>query len=481
MANMELITSVTVGAGGASSVTLPATGTIPQTYTDLKIVASTRQSGSAEGNQLGIRFNGSSVAEYSRIVVYGDGATVSTAGGSSETFARIAFAESSTYTANTFNNIEIYIPNYASNNFKSFSTNAVSENNATSVYAQALYAGLWSNTSAITSITLSEYSGSGTNFVEGSTFYLYGISNVTSGSKATGGVVSSDGTYNYHAFYQTGIFTPTVAISNADILVIAGGGGGGGVGQTPGGGGGGAGGVRVFSSQSLTTTAYTCLVGAGGAGGAGNNAGVPASGGNSSFSGSGFSTISATGGGRGGQYSTVTAGASGGSGGGGTIGGAAGSGNAGGYSPVEGFAGGAGSTDQAGAGGGGAGAVGTSGSVALSVAGAGGIGVTSSLLNAIGAATLTGQPYQGNYYYGGGGGGGGGYYYIYFGGAGGIGGGVAGTGGSAGGFTLTPDPAMLSTGGGGGGAGADLDGGGGYPSTPGGRGGSGLIVIRYAI
>ena len=53
--NMTLITSVTVGSGGAASVTLPATGTIPATYTDLKIVASTRQSGNADGNQMGIR------------------------------------------------------------------------------------------------------------------------------------------------------------------------------------------------------------------------------------------------------------------------------------------------------------------------------------------------------------------------------------------------------------------------------------------
>ena len=470
--NMTLITSVTVGSGGAASVTLPATGTIPATYTDLQVLVSTRGATGGVGYNL-IQFN-SSTSNFSTKEVQGNGSGTSS---NSDTTGRAGAYVGSTDTASTFSNNLIYIPNYTSSNYKSFSVDSVTENNATTAYA-TLIAGLWSNTAAITSITFTT-SGS-VNFAEGSTFYLYGISNVTSGSKATGGVVSSDGTYNYHAFYQSGIFTPTVAISNADILVLAGGGGGGGAAQTPGGGGG-AGGIRVFTSQSLTTTAYTCLVGAGGAGGAASNAGVPGSGGNSSFSGSAFSTISATGGGRGGQYSTVTAGASGGSGGGGTIGGAAGSGNSGGYTPVEGFAGGAGTTDQAGAGGGGAGAVGTSGSVALSVAGAGGIGVTSSLLNAIGAATLTGQPYQGNYYYGGGGGGGGGYYYIYGGGAGGIGGGTAGTGGSAGGTTNTPDPAMLSTGGGGGGGGADLDGGGGYPLTVGGQGGSGLIVIRYAI
>jgi len=38
MPNMELITSVTVGSGGAASVTLPATGTIPQTLLILQFM-----------------------------------------------------------------------------------------------------------------------------------------------------------------------------------------------------------------------------------------------------------------------------------------------------------------------------------------------------------------------------------------------------------------------------------------------------------
>jgi hypothetical protein len=63
MANMELITSVTVGAGGAASVTLPATGTIPATYTDLKVVAYSRssQAGTLASIAVGaaLTFNGS--------------------------------------------------------------------------------------------------------------------------------------------------------------------------------------------------------------------------------------------------------------------------------------------------------------------------------------------------------------------------------------------------------------------------------------
>ena len=174
MANtFELIASSTVGSGGAADITFSS---IPSTYTDLVVKLSTRQDGSAIGYQFGIRFNGSS-SGYSRRLIYGDGIAANSGSGSSETFSRVAFTQSSTYTANTFNNVEIYIPNYAGSSYKSFSTDGVSEGNATQIYSAGLYAGLWSDTAAITSLTVSEYSGSGTNFAQYTTAYLYGVKN----------------------------------------------------------------------------------------------------------------------------------------------------------------------------------------------------------------------------------------------------------------------------------------------------------------
>ena len=93
----ELISSTVVGAGGAADITFSS---IPSTYTDLIVKLSTRQDGSAIGYQFGIRFNGST-SGYSRRLTYGDGLAANTAGASSETFARVAFTQSSTYTANT--------------------------------------------------------------------------------------------------------------------------------------------------------------------------------------------------------------------------------------------------------------------------------------------------------------------------------------------------------------------------------------------
>ena len=219
--NMTLITSVTVGSGGAASVTLPATGTIPQTYTDLKVVISSRNTDIY--NEIHFRFNGDTGNNYSGRNIYGNGSTaVSSFSSSISSLQNLTVESVSGQTASTFGNTELYIPNYTSSNYKSISADGVQENNAPSAQAM-LGAGLWANTAAITTITAFPSIGT---FAEGSTFYLYGISNVTSTTKATGGIVSSDGTYNYHMFPYSGTFTPTQNIT-ADVLVIAGGGAGG--------------------------------------------------------------------------------------------------------------------------------------------------------------------------------------------------------------------------------------------------------------
>jgi len=168
MANtFELIASSTVGAGGASSIDFTS---IPSTYTDLVLKVSAR--GSAGGpNGLFIAFNGST-SNFTGKYLQGAG----TGTPSSSSLARYIGTEvAPTFTANTFGNAEVYIPNYASSNNKSFSADAVSENNATEAYA-TLAAGLWSITTAINQVTLTISSGS-SNFVQYSTAYLYGVKN----------------------------------------------------------------------------------------------------------------------------------------------------------------------------------------------------------------------------------------------------------------------------------------------------------------
>jgi hypothetical protein len=84
----------------------------------------------------------------------------------------------SSYTANTFSNSQLYIPNYKSSNHKRVITETVEENNATGS-GQFLYSTTWTGTTAITSITLGVLGGH--NFLTFSSATLYGITAGTSG------------------------------------------------------------------------------------------------------------------------------------------------------------------------------------------------------------------------------------------------------------------------------------------------------------
>jgi hypothetical protein len=168
MANTyTLIASSTVGSGGAATIDFTS---IPQTYTDLLLSLSIRTNrAGAVGSYFYLSFNGNT-SNFSSRFLGGDGSSAS-----SGTQAQLGGIEANAgATASTFASNQIYIPNYTSSNFKSFSTEGVVENNATTGF-DYLIAGLWSNTSAITSITITpENVGS---YVQYSTAYLYGISN----------------------------------------------------------------------------------------------------------------------------------------------------------------------------------------------------------------------------------------------------------------------------------------------------------------
>jgi hypothetical protein len=167
----EAIATVTVGAGGAATISFSS---IPATYTDLKVVMSVRNaySGGGAANHY-MTFNGSSTG-YSGRYISGSGSAASSAGNTGGTSViYIGALQNNSWTANTFGNLEVYIPNYTSSNNKSVSFDTVTENNATLAYAQ-FGAGLWANSAAITSITFTPESATG-DFVQYSTATLYGI------------------------------------------------------------------------------------------------------------------------------------------------------------------------------------------------------------------------------------------------------------------------------------------------------------------
>lgn len=167
-----LISSQTLGSAQAN-ITLSS---IPSTYTDLVLKISARTARASIIDYGALRFNSDSGSNYSGIYFYGFGTgtpTSSTNGNATQLEIPNAF-DGDSATANTFANVEIYIPNYAGSNQKSVSFDAVTENNATNAVTM-LQAGKWSGTSAINSITI--YSANGFNLLQYSTAYLYGIKN----------------------------------------------------------------------------------------------------------------------------------------------------------------------------------------------------------------------------------------------------------------------------------------------------------------
>jgi len=262
-----------------------------------------------------------------------------------------------------------------------------------------------------------------------------------SGIVAIGGSPSDVGGYRIHTFLSSSTFTVTTS-GVIEALVVAGGGGG----AATYGGGGGAGGLLYVSSFFIQAGIYSVTIGGGGA--------VRTNGQNSSIG----SLLIAVGGGRAGNYSSANDALSGGSGGGvgsqapspygaftqGTYG-TRGQGNSGGFGYHHpGY-------DAAGGGGGGAGFKGAnvvlSGNVTPGGAGGNGLRYTVS-----GTST----------YYAGGGGGTGGTVA----GGGGLGGGGAGAASST-----AAGNGTANTGGGGGGS---------HTGTTG-SGGSGIVIIRYAL
>jgi hypothetical protein len=166
---MQLVSTVTVGAGGASSISFTD---IPSDGTDLLLLISAQTNASGEYVDLvNVRFNGST-SGYSDRDFNGNGTSVFNNARTSQTSAVIWGANATGATANTFSNSQIYIPNYAGAAAKSFSADTVTENNA-STARQALTAALWSETAAITQITLTRTFG--TLYTQHSTASLYKI------------------------------------------------------------------------------------------------------------------------------------------------------------------------------------------------------------------------------------------------------------------------------------------------------------------
>lgn len=167
---MQPIYTQTVGSGGVASITF---NSIPQTFTDLMIAISARESAATPYAGTSVRLNNDASALYSITLLDGYGAVASSRTTSADSLFPVPHIPGGTATANTFGNAQIYLPNYTSSNFKSLILDAVSENNSSAGFAfqTGLSAGLYRSTSAITAFRCIASS----TFAQNSTFTLYGI------------------------------------------------------------------------------------------------------------------------------------------------------------------------------------------------------------------------------------------------------------------------------------------------------------------
>lgn len=150
------------GTGSSASVTFSS---IPGTFKHLQIRTLAND---ALGSQINMIFNADTGSNYARHRLYGDGTTVAASGTATTTnMFNMAFA---TGTANIYGSSIIDIVDYASTTKYKTARSLMGWdlNGSGNLY---LTSGLWMNTAAITSITLT---ASGT-LTTASTFALYGI------------------------------------------------------------------------------------------------------------------------------------------------------------------------------------------------------------------------------------------------------------------------------------------------------------------
>lgn len=159
----DSLATVTLAAS-ASTITFAG---IPTGYKHLQLRALMQQTGSGASEQV-LRFNADSGSSYAWHQLYGDGASAAAAGSATQTGIGYAWSPQGGI---AFGSVIVDILDYASTtkNKTTRSLNGWDRNGSGYVL---LRSGLWMNTAAVTSITLTS---TGTDYAQYSSFALYGV------------------------------------------------------------------------------------------------------------------------------------------------------------------------------------------------------------------------------------------------------------------------------------------------------------------
>jgi len=167
--SFESIATAT-GTGSSGTITFSS---IPSTYQHLQIRYVCRSSRASTDDGINLQFNSDTGSNYARHQLFGNGATASASGGTTQSNIPVGVATAASVAANIIGVGIIDIHDYASatkyKTIRSFSGD--DQNNTNGILY--LRSGLWQSTTAISSISL--ISSSSSNWTTQTTFALYGI------------------------------------------------------------------------------------------------------------------------------------------------------------------------------------------------------------------------------------------------------------------------------------------------------------------
>jgi hypothetical protein len=167
---MTLVSTVTVGSGGAASIEFTGIAGTGKDLLLLMSLASERAGVSFDTTE--ILLNGVTTNSYSYRYLEGNGSTVSSFSGTEPSI--IPMNSPAAANTNVFSNYALYIANYTSNTNKSISIDGVNERNDPQAF-QRISAYSFSTSSAITSIKIQQYQAA-YDLAQHSTASLYIIS-----------------------------------------------------------------------------------------------------------------------------------------------------------------------------------------------------------------------------------------------------------------------------------------------------------------
>ena len=165
--DFESIATVTVGSGGASSVSFTS---IPNTYTHLQVRILTRSTFTDTQWPIFVQPNSDNGNNYSYHNLSGDGSSASASAASTQGLMQLGDTSAANGLASSFGVFIIDFLDYANTNkYKTSRTLYGYDLNGSGKVG--MRSGLWQSTSAITSLVF----GTGSNFAQYSHFALYGI------------------------------------------------------------------------------------------------------------------------------------------------------------------------------------------------------------------------------------------------------------------------------------------------------------------